>query len=211
MEDIPASYVRFLPISKTWGGEWDTTAATMQWIYRWWTCNLSFPCIKSLVSRMNETWVFVFFYHEKMNHPNFENLERGNFRWLQQEFFFLGVSKMPYEIERREHRGAGFAVRTAGFLATQLILPRFWGLQEETFGVTMWIFLGFPEVPIIFIYIYIHFSSHRNLWVTIHKIVTCPKPKLNLVVCFQPVGWSNRRLIHFQKELAHNREQTCRN
>ena len=66
---------------------------------------------------------------------------------------------MPYEIGRREHRGAGFAVRTAGFLATQLILPRLGGLQEETFGVTMWIFLGGDFLKCqLSIYIYTRFS-----------------------------------------------------
>ncbi len=98
MGDIPASYVRFLPVSKTtWGSEWDTTAATMQWIYRWWTCNLSFPCVNSLVSLMNETCLF-FFNHEKINHQILRTWNGEIPGGYNRSFSFWGYPKCPMKL-----------------------------------------------------------------------------------------------------------------
>lgn len=150
----------------TSGCQWDTTAATMQWICRWWTCNLSVWQQQNSLFHVLERW-------KKSTNKN------SRFVW---EFLQLEIRlKLQQGYPKKVHWEAG--VQQGG--SEKLSHPFFWGgmiligrkfkasQQFEAFGVTFVHFFGWKCRNLC-----IRLSFHRFfLFVTMHTIVTCPNLK----------------------------------
>lgn len=145
----------------TSGCQWDTTAATMQWICRWWTCNLSVWQQQNSLFHVLERW-------KKSTNKN------SRFVW---EFLELEIRLVTTRVSKKSALGsrgaAGGSEKLSHplFLWDEILIVRKFkaSQQSEAFGVTICFFLDGSVVYLsIYIYIYaclfIEFFKRNNAY-----------------------------------------------